>query len=173
MISDAVLVDALGELARRLAVSGDELWIRPRRLTTAQLEELTRTEGIVLPIAPEPVRQPDPTLVMGKPPSLPDGDPWDAFEPEPTSSRFMSEAPNRRERYVVKQDLGMGGMGRVIECEDQELGRRVALKAVRWDLRERAGLPDHLEREARLTAGLEHPNIIPVYDAGRKTGVGP
>jgi serine/threonine-protein kinase len=70
-------------------------------------------------------------------------------------------------------ELGVGGMGRVIEVQDLRLNRKVAVKSVRMDLPDR-NLPGQLlEREAQITGGLEHPNIIPVYDAGREPGVGP
>lgn len=173
ILSHAALVDTLGELARRMAVSAEELWVRSGRLTSAQLEELlsqsasfgqTHLRGLQQGAADSSDATPTLAALITD---------HDDAEPEPASSRFMSEAPKRRERYVVKRELGVGGMARVLECQDQELGRRVALKAVRADLGQMEGMAENLEREARLTARLEHPNIIPVYDAGRKATVGP
>jgi len=57
-------------------------------------------------------------------------------------------------RYQIIEQIGRGGMGVVYLAEDVELGRRVAIKV----------LDD--AREARVLAGLEHPGIIPVHDAG-------
>ncbi|MFO0659778.1 MAG: bifunctional serine/threonine-protein kinase/formylglycine-generating enzyme family protein [Polyangiaceae bacterium] len=73
------------------------------------------------------------------------------------------------ERYVTLGVLGAGGMGEVYECVDRALNRKIAIKLARAG----AGIDDlsvsMLEREARVIGSLEHPNIIPVYDAGRST----
>src|SRR5580698_7599992 len=57
-------------------------------------------------------------------------------------------------RYRLMGEIGRGGMGVVYLAEDPELGRRVAIKV----------LDDG--REARVLAGLEHPGIVPVHEAG-------
>ncbi len=72
----------------------------------------------------------------------------------------------QRERYVEVGPVAFGGHGEVIECVDQRLGRRVAIKAARRDLAIDSEVESMLDREARTTSSLEHPNIIPVYDAG-------
>ncbi len=67
-------------------------------------------------------------------------------------------------RYVVRGELGRGGMGRVLLAWDRLLDREVAIKEVSV-----AASPAVVARflaEARLTARLEHPSIIPVHDAG-------
>jgi WD40 repeat protein/tRNA A-37 threonylcarbamoyl transferase component Bud32 len=69
-------------------------------------------------------------------------------------------------------DDGRGGMGRVHCATDQRLGRRVAIKQARIpeggaSPRLRAALAARLEHEARLTARLQHPSIVAVYEAGR------
>jgi len=68
-------------------------------------------------------------------------------------------------KYRLLGRLGRGGMGAVHRVEDRELGREAALKVL--------GVPDEsgelsarLLAEARLIAQLEHPNIIPIHDAG-------
>jgi serine/threonine protein kinase len=66
------------------------------------------------------------------------------------------QAQIREERYRLLETIGRGGMGIVYRAEDTVLGREVAVKAIE------TGLPD----EARITAGLEHPGIVPVHDAG-------
>lgn len=75
------------------------------------------------------------------------------------------EAASELERYEIRGEVGAGGMGQVFEAYDVVLGRVVALKCVR------SGPEDELaarrfEREMVLTARLQHPSIIPVYDAG-------
>lgn len=66
-------------------------------------------------------------------------------------------------RYERGGLLGVGGMGRVFAARDRVLDRDVALKECRPDAPAGRG---RLEREARITARLEHPAILPVYDAG-------
>ncbi len=74
-------------------------------------------------------------------------------------------------RYRPLGALGEGGMGRVDECLDVALGRKVARKRLRVDLPPLDFDPgEALEREARIAASLEHPNIVPVYDIGRDRG---
>ena len=68
-------------------------------------------------------------------------------------------------KYRLLGELGRGGMGTVYLAEDTALGRRVALKVVATA----APAPeaaDRMLREARILAGLEHPGIVPVHDAG-------
>lgn len=71
------------------------------------------------------------------------------------------------ERYVTIAELGRGGMGTVVSAIDLRLGRQVALKQVTQVVRERPGMEQRLAREALITAALDHPGIVPVFDAGR------
>ena len=66
-------------------------------------------------------------------------------------------------RYELGDEIARGGMGRVIAATDRLLGRRVALKTVRLPVVE---LERRLAREMRITARLQHPAIVPIYDAG-------
>jgi Protein kinase domain/WD domain, G-beta repeat len=69
-----------------------------------------------------------------------------------------------RERYEVGEELGRGGMGRVVAARDTTLDREVAIKQALDD--DSTNLA-RFEREVRITARLEHPSIVPVHDAGR------
>jgi formylglycine-generating enzyme required for sulfatase activity/tRNA A-37 threonylcarbamoyl transferase component Bud32 len=75
------------------------------------------------------------------------------------------DAP-RHPRYVPTVLLGRGGMGDVWRVWDSELQRHVALKVLRAELRARTALVDRFMAEARATARLQHPGIVPVYDVG-------
>lgn len=66
-------------------------------------------------------------------------------------------------RYRVTDMLGRGGMGAVFLAEDLRLGRRVALKVLRPELAEDQEFVHRFEREARIAAGLDHSNIVPLY----------
>jgi len=73
-------------------------------------------------------------------------------------------------RYVIKRRLGSGGMAEVYLAEDQELGRRVALKLL--DERHAADeqFVERFRREAQSAAGLSHPNIVSIFDRGYAEG---
>jgi len=75
------------------------------------------------------------------------------------------------ERYRGVERLGRGGLGEVLRCVDPLLGRTVAVKFARAE----RGQAAHaiIEHEARIIAGLEHPNIVPAYDAGYSPMWGP
>ncbi|HSD90130.1 MAG TPA: serine/threonine-protein kinase, partial [Kofleriaceae bacterium] len=68
------------------------------------------------------------------------------------------------ERFEPRGELGRGGMGRVDEAFDRALGREVAIKHM---LSHSDVDLARFEREARITARLEHPGIVPIHDAGR------
>ncbi len=65
--------------------------------------------------------------------------------------------------YVIRSELGRGGMGIVFYAEDLRLGRAVALKAVAPDLARDPRMRERLRREARAAAALSHPAIATVY----------
>ena len=73
--------------------------------------------------------------------------------------------------YRLSAVLGRGGMGIVYLAEDVRLRRRVAVKVVAPEIAGDSGFRDRFLREARLAASLDHPNIIPVYEAGEADGV--
>lgn len=66
--------------------------------------------------------------------------------------------------------VGRGGMGVVYRATDVRLNRPVALKLIANDRAGDAAFRERFEREARLTASLDHPNVIPVYAAGEEDG---
>ena len=68
-----------------------------------------------------------------------------------------------RRHYVIRGEIAKGGMGRVLEARDLRLGRSVAIKELLPKNRDAAR---RFEREARITARLQHPAIIHVYEAG-------
>lgn len=70
-------------------------------------------------------------------------------------------------RYEIRRLLGEGGFGRVWLAFDRELHREVAIKVPKLRRPDDARHLDEFLREARRAAGLDHPHIVPVYDAGR------
>ncbi|WP_227998583.1 serine/threonine-protein kinase [Nocardia australiensis] len=72
--------------------------------------------------------------------------------------------------YRVLQVLGAGGMGTVYLAQNPILPRRDALKVLSADLSTDDEYRARFEREANLAAGLDHPNIVAVYNRGEETG---
>jgi hypothetical protein len=73
--------------------------------------------------------------------------------------------------YEIGRLLGRGGMGEVYVAFDPRLERPVALKVLAPRLAEDEQFRARLLRESRLAASLDHPNVVPVYDAGETDGV--
>lgn len=73
--------------------------------------------------------------------------------------------------YEIGSLLGRGGMGVVYLATDTKLGRRVALKVLAPELSGDEGFRTRFIRESQMAAATDHPNIIPVYDAGETDGV--
>ena len=72
--------------------------------------------------------------------------------------------------YRIEEVIGRGGMSVVCRAHDLKLERPVALKLLSADLAENPRFRDRFLRESRLAASLDHPNIIPIYDAGEADG---
>ncbi|MFB8278562.1 serine/threonine-protein kinase [Nocardia colli] len=68
--------------------------------------------------------------------------------------------------YVIKRVLGQGGMGTVYLAQHPRLPRLTALKLLKRELYSEVEIRRRFEREADLVAGLDHPNIVTVYDRG-------
>jgi serine/threonine-protein kinase len=110
--------------------------------TTPELSDTERTPKV------DAGSGPDSTLEM----------PADAMPP-PTG------VPAAIGHFRVRKQLGEGGMGVVLECEDVDLGRRVAVKLVRSDV-DVPAYRARLLREAQAMARLEHPHVVRVYEVG-------
>lgn len=77
----------------------------------------------------------------------------------------MSEITQTRiGRYEIRERIGAGGTARVYKAWDSNLERMVALKILYEHLAEDTTFKERFEREAKLIAGFNHPNIVQVYD---------
>ncbi|MFT3694273.1 MAG: serine/threonine-protein kinase [Kofleriaceae bacterium] len=92
-------------------------------------------------------------------------------DPEPTRPSFGSNLADHAqlatvnpENYSLGPELARGGMGRIHAARDRRLGREVAIKELLVD---NDDLARRFEREARITARLQHPSIVSVHEAGR------
>jgi hypothetical protein len=73
--------------------------------------------------------------------------------------------------YRIEGILGRGGMSVVYRAENLRLGNTVALKLLAPELAQDEGFRERFVRESRTAASLQHPNIIPIYDAGDAEGL--
>ena len=84
-----------------------------------------------------------------------------------TDARIGSELAG----YRIEAPIGRGGMGVVYRAEQLRLGRKVALKLLAPELAENQGFRARFEHESRLAAALDHPNIVPLFEAGEVDGL--
>jgi serine/threonine protein kinase/Tfp pilus assembly protein PilF len=123
------------------------------------------------PKSPAPEQSPAPAEAEGGGPptwTVPSDSPHTA--PPGTGADLPPAVPRQLPapfgRYELRELLGEGGMGSVYLAHDTQLDRPVALKLPRFGREERPHARERFLREARAAAGLRHPNICPVYDAG-------
>jgi protein kinase-like protein len=84
-----------------------------------------------------------------------------------TDARIGSELAG----YRIEAPIGRGGMGVVYRAEQLRLGRKVALKLLAPELAENQAFRARFEHESRLAAVLDHPNIVPLFEAGEADGL--
>lgn len=78
--------------------------------------------------------------------------------------------PDQIGRFVIRRQLGVGGMGVVYAGYDRELDREVAVKLIRAGKRYSERVQTRLRREAQAMARLSHPNVVSVYEVGQYQG---
>ena len=71
------------------------------------------------------------------------------------------------EEYEILDELGRGGMAIVFKAKERELGRQVAINVLPFSHAFDKEFVERFQREARTSASLEHPNIIPIYRVGK------
>lgn len=74
-------------------------------------------------------------------------------------------------QYQIREELGAGGMGAVYRAYQPNLDREVALKVLASELAAESDYVQRFNREARMSAALEHPHIVPIYDFGTERGL--
>jgi hypothetical protein len=136
---EAWLRDGRSELGAFLAARGD--------LTPRAVEVLRALASELKPVHPSS----QPTLVAPSSAARGGG-----------RAVVLTQPPHAK--FTLGAELGRGGLGRVVEAHDADLGRTVALKLL-LDSADPAAL-ERFRKEARVAGRLEHPNIVPVHGMG-------
>ena len=73
--------------------------------------------------------------------------------------------------FRIEAPIGRGGMGVVYRATQLSLERQVALKLISPELAQEERFRERFLREGRLAASLDHPHLLPVYEAGEEAGM--
>ena len=92
-----------------------------------------------------------------------------AEEPSPVVRPAGGDDTETSIRYQIEGEIARGGMGAILKGHDPDLGRDVALKVLREDLRDNAEMVRRFVEEAQIGGQLQHPGIIPIYELGTFT----
>src|SRR5437899_565135 len=88
-----------------------------------------------------------------------------AAAPQEDETGIIREA--LKDEYELEKELGRGGMAVVFKARDKQLEREVAIKVLPFSLSFDKEFVERFQREARTSAKLEHPGIIPIYRVGK------
>ncbi|WP_075720653.1 Stk1 family PASTA domain-containing Ser/Thr kinase [Roseburia sp. 499] len=84
---------------------------------------------------------------------------------------MLKEGMYLADRYEIVGKVGAGGMSDVYKAKDHTLGRFVAIKVLKQEFSEDVNFVTKFRTEAQSAAGLEHPNIVNIYDVGSENGM--
>lgn len=84
---------------------------------------------------------------------------------------MLNEGTFLVDRYEILEKVGAGGMSDVYKAKDHILGRYVAIKVLKQEFSEDRNFVTKFRTEAQSAAGLEHPNIVNIYDVGSDDGL--
>ena len=84
---------------------------------------------------------------------------------------MLKEGMYLADRYEIVGKVGAGGMADVYKAKDHTLGRFVAIKVLKQEFSEDVNFVTKFRTEAQSAAGLEHPNIVNIYDVGSENGL--
>jgi len=153
------------DAASRWALGGadDPRDLLSRFVNDEQLDEISPAE--VSDTAPTIRNVPSapPGLDRVRPPTIPSDIPAGPIDVASLPDVGVRAGPDK---YEIGAELGAGGMGRVVKARDRDIGRTVAMKTLLTSAEVPRSVTRRFVDEARLTAQLEHPNIVPVYDLG-------
>ncbi|MCC6740915.1 MAG: SUMF1/EgtB/PvdO family nonheme iron enzyme [Planctomycetia bacterium] len=155
--------DLIGRLAVRLRLIAPERWnaaeaawrAGPPRELGAFLEERGDLSGTAVAAL---------RVLAGEVPDAESSSAATVVSPSGGRAAGTEPLPAAAGKFTLGEELGRGGIGRVVEARDADFGRAVALKLL-IESADATAL-ERFRREARLTGFLEHPNIVPVHEMG-------
>jgi serine/threonine-protein kinase len=89
---------------------------------------------------------------------------------DPVTDPLQQLVAGLADRYVIERELGQGGMAVVYLARDVRYDRRVALKVLRPELAAMLGA-ERFHAEIRVTASLQHPHLVPLFESGEAAGL--
>lgn len=92
-------------------------------------------------------------------------------DPEPVRGRASDLRGRRIAGYVVEDEIGRGGMAVVYRAHDVRLDRTVALKLLAPELARNDTFRQRFAHESKVAAAIDHPHIVPVFEAGETDGL--
>src|SRR5579884_621745 len=157
----AVLPDEAGGRTFRCGACGGKFRVRADGRAVLLVDPRVLADPAPVNGAPErtaslPDCQPDPAVTVTAPPS--------------TGVPVAGGLLKRVGRFEVRARLGAGAFGEVFRAFDPQLQREVALKVPHTGTLDSPSKVERFLREARAAAGLRHPHIVPVFDAGEADG---
>ncbi|MBI3097884.1 MAG: SUMF1/EgtB/PvdO family nonheme iron enzyme [Planctomycetes bacterium] len=156
---EARLRTAGGDPRKSLAGATVDGAVRDSLISLNPPKEVRETLALIMPPIPEDA---------AAPPAPRHARRTEAGDPGPADDAGLAPGPSPHdERYRLVSEIARGGLGRVMEAVDLDLKREVAVKLVLDSAA--PALAERFVREAELTARLEHPSIVPVYDFGEMT----
>ena len=90
-----------------------------------------------------------------------------ASSPPPSPAELAEKFP----QFEILECLGRGGMGIVYKARQKALDRIVAIKILAGEWQDAPGFAERFEKEAKLLAKLNHPNIVTIHDFGNAGGL--
>ncbi len=89
-----------------------------------------------------------------------------AFGEEPSPITRPTNGNETSTRYRIDGEIARGGMGAILRGRDPDIGRDVAIKVLRADLRDNGDLVRRFVEEAQIGGQLQHPGVVPIYELG-------
>lgn len=163
--TDSKAVELAKVMAKPVQLTSNDSWLA-RQLPSSETQCLERS-GVDL-IAPVKGRGSDALIVMGRKRSEEPytSDDMRLLEGVSIGLALLSSRRFSEERFKLESRIGQGGMGSVYEAMDLQLGRKVAIKLISENLIADSAALDRFQREARILAGFQHPNVVTLFDAG-------
>lgn len=163
---DSKVVELAKIMAKPVQLTSENSWVA-RQLPFREAESLENA-GVGL-IAPVKGRGSDALIVMGRKRSEQPYTSEDMCLLEDVSIG-LALLPSQRfpleTRFRLESKIGQGGMGAVYEACDLQLERKVAIKLISENLIGDPAALDRFQREARILAAFQHPNVVTLFDVG-------